>query len=88
MSVYVLRAFAPHLAIVEKSCLEAREPQFGALAMAVAAVGVLSYHGRLSSNSGFCRLKLPSTASSLPGHTSHLSVTSIRSVVPGFVTSG
>ena len=37
MSVYMLRAFAPHLAIVERSCLEAREPQFGALAMAAAA---------------------------------------------------
>lgn len=37
MSIYMLRAFAPHLAVVEKSCLEAREPQFGALAMAAAA---------------------------------------------------
>lgn len=37
MSVYMLRAFAPHLAIIEMSCLEAEEPQFGALALAAAA---------------------------------------------------
>ena len=41
MSIYMLRAFAPHLAIVEKSCLEVREPQFGALAMAAAAASLI-----------------------------------------------
>lgn len=43
MSMYMLRAFAPHLAIVEKSCLEAHEPPFGALAMAAAAASPIIY---------------------------------------------
>ena len=64
MSVYVLRAFAPHLTIVKRSCLEVFEPQFGVLAMAVTAVGLLSHHGCLS-NPVFPRLKLPSIVLSL-----------------------
>ena len=38
MSTYMLRTFAPHLAMIEKSCLKDPEPQLGALAIAAAAV--------------------------------------------------
>lgn len=37
-SVYILRTFAPHLTVISRSELEDIKPQFGALAMAAAAV--------------------------------------------------
>ncbi|TFK88771.1 hypothetical protein K466DRAFT_564568 [Polyporus arcularius HHB13444] len=39
-SVYMLRTFGPHLGVINDSCLEEAKPQFGALAMAAAAVEV------------------------------------------------
>ncbi|TFK87767.1 hypothetical protein K466DRAFT_565190 [Polyporus arcularius HHB13444] len=39
-SKYMLRTFGPHLAVVNESRLEEEKPQFGALAMAAAAVEV------------------------------------------------
>ncbi len=42
-SVYMLRTFAPHLAVVSQSHIEESKPQFGALAMAAAAVSCFRY---------------------------------------------
>lgn len=82
MSIYMLRTFSPHLALIESSVLEERKPQFGALAMAAAAVSSRLITPPCDAYAAIDRLRLRLTVSP-PGSTPRRRATLIRSVVAG-----